>query len=136
MLLKRKKANPLLDTSQNIELTPRQEKIRKITKNITRFLKKYGRLMIGGSILAVVVFCAVFAPFLTDQDPTLVVLRNSKLLPNAEHPLGCDYYGRDIWARLLDRRARRTARFNRSRCCVRPALRILSQGRKNPDAYP
>ena len=101
MLLKRKKANPLLDTAQNIKLTPRQEKIRKITKNITRFLKKYGRLMIGGSILAVVVFCAVFAPFLTDQDPTLVVLRNSKLLPNAEHPLGCDYYGRDIWARLL-----------------------------------
>jgi peptide/nickel transport system permease protein len=101
MLVKRKKANPLLDTSQNIKLTPRQEKIRKIKKNITRFFKKYGRLMLGGSILAVVVFCAIFAPFLTDQDPTLVVLKNSKQLPNAEHLLGCDYYGRDIWARLL-----------------------------------
>ena len=101
MLVKRKKANPLLDTSRNIKLTPRQEKIRKIKKNITRFLKKYGRLMVGGSILAVVVFCAIFAPFLTDQDPTLVVLRNSKQLPNAEHLLGCDYYGRDVWARLL-----------------------------------
>lgn len=101
MLMKTKKANPLLDTSQNIQLSPRREKVRKIAKRVARFLKKYGRLMIGGSILAVVVFCAIFAPFLTDQDPTLVVLANSKRLPDAEHPLGCDYYGRDIWARLL-----------------------------------
>lgn len=101
MLTKTKKANPLLDTSEDIQLSPRQEKVQKIAKRIARFLKKYGRLIIGGSILAVVVFCAIFAPLLTDQDPTLVVLANSKQLPNAEHPLGCDYYGRDIWARLL-----------------------------------
>lgn len=101
MLLKTKKTNPLLDRTQDVQLDPRKEKMQMTIKRITRFLKKYGRLMIGGSIIAAVVFCAIFAPVLTDQDPTLVVLANSKQLPNAEHILGCDYYGRDIWARLL-----------------------------------
>lgn len=101
MFNRKKKINPLLDTSQDVKLSPRREKMQKIMKRTTRFLRKYGRLMIGGSIIAVVVFCAIFAPFLTDQDPTLVVLANSRRLPDAEHILGCDYYGRDIWARLL-----------------------------------
>lgn len=101
MMKKARKANPLLDTSQDIIFSPRREKAQKRHKKIARFLKKYGRLIIGGSILAVVVFCAIFAPLLTDQDPMLVVLANSKRLPDAEHILGCDYFGRDIWARLL-----------------------------------
>ena len=101
MIIKRKKVNSLLDTSVEVQRTPSQEKFHRIAKRTKNFLKKYGRLMIGGVIIAVVVFCSIFAPLLTDQDPTLVVLANSKRLPDAEHILGCDQYGRDIWARLL-----------------------------------
>jgi ABC-type dipeptide/oligopeptide/nickel transport system permease subunit len=101
MIIKRKRVNSLLDTSVEVQRTPAQEKRHKVAKRVKSFLKKYGRLMIGGTILAVVVFCSICAPLLTDQDPTLVVLANSKRLPDAEHILGCDQYGRDIWARLL-----------------------------------
>lgn len=66
------------------------------------FIKKYWRLILGGAIIAAIVFCSIFAPFLTDQDPEFVDVINAKLKPGENgHLLGTDALGRDIWARLL-----------------------------------
>jgi peptide/nickel transport system permease protein len=66
-----------------------------------RFISKYGRLILGGLIIAVVLFCAIFAPLLTEYDPEHFELLDRKALPSEEHPLGCDNYGRDILSRIL-----------------------------------
>ena len=65
-----------------------------------RFAKKYGRLILGGAILAVVVFCAVFAPLLTDYDPVKINMVDAKQTASAAHIMGTDNFGRDIFARL------------------------------------
>ena len=66
-----------------------------------RFLQKYGRLLIGGVIIALVLFGAVFAPLLTDYDPEKISLLDQKKPPSEEHVLGTDLYGRDMLTRIL-----------------------------------
>lgn len=66
-----------------------------------RFLQKYGRLIIGGIIIVLVIFGAIFAPLLTDCDPIATNIVQAKKPPSAEHPFGTDFYGRDILARAL-----------------------------------
>ncbi len=74
------------------------------------FLRKYGRVLIGGAIILAVVFCAVFAPLLTEWDPEKTNISEAKLKPGAVgelngeakvHVFGTDIYGRDMWARLI-----------------------------------
>jgi peptide/nickel transport system permease protein len=60
------------------------------------------RLAMGGlTILVVLVFLAVFAPLLTTHGPTAIDLSAYRLGPSADHPLGTDTAGRDIFSRLL-----------------------------------
>lgn len=66
-----------------------------------RFLAKYGRLIIGGTIIALIIFGSIFAPFLTKYDPEVYDLSIRKELPSAEHLLGTDNYGRDMFTRIL-----------------------------------
>lgn len=66
-----------------------------------RFLQKYGRLIIGGAIIAIVLFGAIFAPLLTDYDPEKNDLLHQKEEPSVEHILGTDRYGRDMMTRIL-----------------------------------
>ncbi len=65
------------------------------------FLRKYGRLLIGGTIIVAVIFCAIFAPVLTQWDPEELDMTCENAPPSQEHILGCDRYGRDLWARIL-----------------------------------
>lgn len=65
------------------------------------FLRKNGRTIIGGTIIAVVILCSIFAPLLTSWDPEEVNLVAQKELPSSEHIMGTDYLGRDIWSRVL-----------------------------------
>ena len=64
-------------------------------------------LMIGGIILAIIIFFAVLAPIFSPQDPYAQSLttRLSKPFWHAEstwkHPLGSDHVGRDYLSRLL-----------------------------------
>ncbi|MBQ9387353.1 MAG: ABC transporter permease [Lachnospiraceae bacterium] len=65
------------------------------------FLRKNGRTIIGGFIIAMVVFCSIFAPLLTSWDPEKESLTEMNELPSSEHIMGTDKFGRDIWARVL-----------------------------------
>ena len=63
------------------------------------FIKKYWRLILGGAIIAAVVFCSIFAPLLTDFDPEFVDMDVAKALPGeGGHLLGTDALGRDVWS--------------------------------------
>jgi peptide/nickel transport system permease protein len=55
----------------------------------------------GALILAVVVFAALFAPFLSPMDP--LEMAPTKLLqpPSAEHWMGTDEFGRDVLSRVI-----------------------------------
>lgn len=66
-----------------------------------RFLAKYGRLILGGGIIGLIIFGSIFAPFLTPYDPEIYDLDIRKQLPSAEHLLGTDNYGRDMFTRIL-----------------------------------
>ena len=57
--------------------------------------------MAGVIILGVVILLALVAPLLTPYDPIAQDLSQILLLPSAEHPLGTDHLGRDVWSRLL-----------------------------------
>ncbi len=57
--------------------------------------------MIGLVMLALLVFAAVFAPLLAGPDPAAMDLKMKNKPPSAEHILGTDAIGRDVWARLV-----------------------------------
>ena len=58
-------------------------------------------MIIGGVILLLVTFLAVFAPVLAPHDPTSQRLELSMQRRVAGFPLGTDEFGRCIWSRLL-----------------------------------
>ncbi|MGL6261174.1 nickel transporter permease [Vibrio sp. WXL103] len=52
-------------------------------------------------MVGLVFFVAVFAPFLTPQDPYYTDFTRSNTAPSAEHWAGTDSLGRDIFSRLI-----------------------------------
>jgi len=58
-------------------------------------------LVIGGTILAILVFSALLAPWLTSYDPLAQDPRNALQSPSIDHPFGPDNFGRDIYSRVL-----------------------------------
>ena len=57
--------------------------------------------MIGLVMLVVLVVAAIFAPVIAGIDPAVTDLRMKNKPPSAEHILGTDAIGRDVWARLV-----------------------------------
>jgi peptide/nickel transport system permease protein len=68
---------------------------------VWRRFKRHRLAMVGLSILSVLVFAAIFAPFLTRYSPTGVDLMAYRLGPDSDHWLGTDTAGRDVFTRLL-----------------------------------
>lgn len=56
---------------------------------------------LGVALVILVVLAAIFAPVLTDYDPTKISPRDRFLPPGAEHLLGTDQLGRDLLSRVL-----------------------------------
>ena len=66
------------------------------------FVRRYGRVILGGFIIAIIIFLSVFADYLTDWDPEEADITAAKLKPGVDgHFLGTDIYGRDMWSRAL-----------------------------------
>ena len=57
--------------------------------------------VIGAVIMAVFVFAAVFADFLTFYDPVATDSAVSLAHPNSAHWLGADFMGRDVYSRIV-----------------------------------
>ncbi len=52
-------------------------------------------------VLLLIVFSAVFSPFLTHHDPSRADIRHILAAPGGDHVLGTDNAGRDVFSRLL-----------------------------------
>ena len=67
-----------------------------------RFLaRRYPLGAFGAVIMALCVFAAVFAPYITVYDPLSTNAALSLARPSAQHWLGCDFMGRDVYSRIV-----------------------------------
>jgi peptide/nickel transport system permease protein len=64
-------------------------------------LRRHPRLVVGGGLVILLVFVAIFAPLLTPYDPIVGDISDSLQAPSAAHWLGTDDQGRDMLARIM-----------------------------------
>ncbi|MCZ2260306.1 oligopeptide ABC transporter permease [Sporosarcina sp. G11-34] len=57
--------------------------------------------VIGAIMLIIIMFCALFAPWIAPQDPSKQVLLDKLMPPGEKYILGADNLGRDTFSRLL-----------------------------------
>lgn len=69
--------------------------------NIVHTFKKSPLAMIGLGIILIIVLAAIFAPLICPYDPYVQDLRNALAKPSAEHLLGTDSFGRDLFTRIV-----------------------------------
>ena len=65
------------------------------------FFRRYPTVVVGGAILAVMLFIAVFAPLLFTVDPTALAPAKRTRPPSELYWFGTDMLGRDIYSRVL-----------------------------------
>ena len=70
-------------------------------REIIHMVKKSPLTMAGLSIVLVLVFIAIFAPYLAPHDPIAMSLGNRLASPSMSHLLGTDELGRDILSRII-----------------------------------
>jgi len=68
---------------------------------LTRLARHNALATIGVVLVAVFVFCAVFAPWIAPSDPARIDLPNRLESPTRAHLCGTDELGRDILSRLI-----------------------------------
>ncbi len=80
-----------------------KKKIKKTskTRDVLRRLARNKLAMIGLFILLALVFCAIFADFITPYEYDKLDLPNAFQSPSAEHIFGTDNLGRDIFTRVI-----------------------------------
>ncbi|HJH32683.1 MAG TPA: ABC transporter permease [Methanosarcinaceae archaeon] len=65
------------------------------------YLLKHKSVAIGSTLIVMLAFLAIFAPYLTPYDPIEVDLYNNIQSPSWEHPFGTDNLGRDVLTRVI-----------------------------------
>jgi len=75
-------------------------RIKKLAQ-ILQAIRREPRGLIGTSIMAIILICALFAPWIAPCDPYEQDIVNRFAAPSLRHLLGTDYVGRDILSRLI-----------------------------------
>lgn len=57
--------------------------------------------VVGLTLVVVVVFAGLFAPFLTRYDPNTINMDDALRSPSVSHPFGTDMFGRDVATRVM-----------------------------------
>ena len=69
------------------------------------FLRRYGRVLFGGTLVAFLVLIAIFAPIIAPMDPNEYFMVDGslqdKLFPNDVYLFGTDGLGRDLFSRVV-----------------------------------
>jgi peptide/nickel transport system permease protein len=65
------------------------------------FFRRYPTVVIGGTLLGIMVFIAIFAPWLFTVDPTALAPAKRTRPPSALYWFGTDMLGRDVYSRVL-----------------------------------
>lgn len=71
------------------------------SKTVWARFRRHRLALVGGGILALLVFLAVFAPWVSPRDPYAVDLAAYRSPPSARYWLGADSSGRDVLSRLI-----------------------------------
>lgn len=71
------------------------------SRSLWRLMRRDARAWIGIVVVTAIVLAAVAAPVVAGHDPLRIDLASQLQGPSAEHWLGTDIQGRDIWARLV-----------------------------------
>jgi peptide/nickel transport system permease protein len=66
-----------------------------------RRFRRHRLAIVGSAFVAILILMAIFAPLVSLQDPYHVDLRARGQPPSAQHILGTDLAGRDVWARVV-----------------------------------
>lgn len=86
--------------ASSIQQANKQQGSSLLRKNIRKFVNN--RLaMVGLVFVLIIVLSSIFAPLLTSYDPSQISLGEKNTPPSAEHILGTDQLGRDLFARVL-----------------------------------
>lgn len=70
-------------------------------KQVSGRLVKNPTAMAGLILLFIIILASVLAPLIAPYDPNFMDYANMYATPNAQHILGCDQLGRDIFSRIL-----------------------------------
>jgi len=68
---------------------------------LATFVRRNPRVLIGGSIIALLLLAALTAPFVAPYDPIKVDVSQSLEPPSAAHLFGTDDLGRDVLSRVI-----------------------------------
>jgi peptide/nickel transport system permease protein len=68
---------------------------------IAGFIYRHPTIALGGTVLGVMVFIAIFAPLLFTVDPTALAPAKRTRPPSALYWFGTDMLGRDVYSRVL-----------------------------------
>ncbi len=63
--------------------------------------RRYPTMVIGGALLALMLFVAIAAPILWTVDPTALAPAKRTRFPNEQYWFGTDMLGRDVYSRVL-----------------------------------
>jgi peptide/nickel transport system permease protein len=70
-------------------------------RGVWGFLRRHPTIAIGGFLLGVMVFIALFAPWLGTKDPTALAPALRTREPSADFWFGTDMLGRDVYSRVM-----------------------------------
>lgn len=87
--------------SRSNALAPKDVKRRSEWSRSWRRFKRFRPGVVGGVVILLLVFIAIFAPLLAPYSPTEVDTSRLGEAPSWEHPLGFDGIGRDILSRTI-----------------------------------
>jgi len=70
-------------------------------QSVRTFARRNPRMVVGGAVVVMLLFVAVFAPIIAPYDPTKVDVARALQPPNWTHLLGTDDLGRDVLSRVI-----------------------------------
>lgn len=85
----------------NPSLSLRRASAMALPRSARTALAVFRRQPVASAIVALVLFCGLFAPLLAPHDPALPHMPDRLQGPSATYPLGTDEFGRDLLSRLL-----------------------------------
>ena len=68
---------------------------------IAGFIYRHPTIFVGGLLIGLMIFIAIFAPYLGTKDPTALAPARRTREPSALYWFGTDMLGRDVYSRVL-----------------------------------
>jgi len=83
------------------ELRPEVEPVARPRRGLVWQARRHPTVALGAALLVVMILLAVVAPWLSVYDPLAIEALARLRPPSAEHILGTDAIGRDVWSRTV-----------------------------------